>query len=75
MDIAGASHKPGKVDLEGLVTFIVVVFFVFTFVSIFALPENKPVFLGLMLAVMLFAIARFSYRAWKQHREPKDDAA
>jgi hypothetical protein len=73
MDIAGASHKPGRVDFEGLVTFIVVVFFVFTFVTTFALPEVKPVLLEMMLGVMLLAILIVGYRAWRQHCESKND--
>jgi len=76
MDIAGASHKPGKVDLEGLVTFIVVVFFFFTFAAVFVvLPELVAIVLGVMLGVMLLAVLIFGYRAWRQHRESNNDAA
>jgi hypothetical protein len=76
MDIAGASHKPGRVDLEGLVTFIVVVFFAFTFAAtLLVLPEVVPILLGVMFGVMLLAALIFGYRAWRQHRESKNNAA
>jgi hypothetical protein len=79
MDIAGSSHKPGKADFEGLVTWILVVFFVFIFASIEVRPDVLPVLLWVMLGAMVVPAVFVCYRAWRQHRESTrestDDAA
>ena len=74
MTVGASSREPG-LDLEGIVTFIVVVFWVFIFATIFVLPEVAAIILLVGFGVVVLAALVVAYRAWRQHRESINDTA
>ena len=74
MNVGDPSRNSG-LDLEGIVTFILVVVLVFIFATVFVLPEVAAILLLLMFGIIVFAVLGVAYRAWRQHRESVDDTA
>ena len=74
MNVGDPSRNSG-LDLEGIVTFILVVFLVFIFATVFVLPEVAAILLLVGFGVVVLAALVVAYRAWRQHRESIDDTA
>ena len=74
MNVGDPSRNSG-LDLEGIVTFILVVVLVFIFATVFVLPEVAAILLLVMFGIVAFAALVVAYRAWRQHRESVDDTA